>query len=70
MSCFIICHFGQEPAPASVETRKKRYLEHDSFISHTTLLQYEKNPRLQHSPSHSFIISTHKAQFVTFYSLP
>ena len=70
VSCFIICHFGQEPAPASVETRKKRYLEHDSFISHTTLLQYEKNPRLQHSPSHSFIISTHKAQFVTFYSLP
>ena len=25
-----------------VKTQKKRYLEHDDFISHTTLLQYEK----------------------------
>ena len=25
-----------------VETQKKRYLEHDNFISHTTLLQYPK----------------------------
>ena len=30
----------------SVETQKKRYLEHDNFISYTTLLQYEKNPSL------------------------
>ena len=28
-----------------IETQKKRYLEHDNFISHTTLLQCEKNPR-------------------------
>ena len=53
-----------------VKTQKKRYLEHDDLISHTTLLQYVKNPRLQHSPSDSVIISTHKAQFLTFYSLP
>ena len=53
-----------------VKTQKKQYLEHDDFISHTTLLQYEKNPRLQHNPSDSVIISTHKAQFLTFYSLP
>ena len=25
-----------------IETQKKRYLEHDNFISHTTLLQYPK----------------------------
>ena len=25
-----------------VKTQKKRHLEHDDFISHTTLLQYEK----------------------------
>ena len=25
-----------------VKTQKKRYLEHDDLISHTTLLQYEK----------------------------
>ena len=25
-----------------VKPQKKRYLEHDNFISHTTLLQYEK----------------------------
>ena len=41
-----------------VETQKKRYLEHDNFISHIA------------SSSYSVIISTHKAQFVTFYSLP
>ena len=28
-----------------VKTQKKRHLEHDDFISHTTLLQYVKNPR-------------------------
>ena len=43
-----------------VETQKKRYLEHDNFISHINIA----------SPSYSVIISTHKAQFVTFYSLP
>ena len=44
-----------------IETQKKRYLEHDNF------LLYEKNPRLQHSPSHS-VISSHKAQFMTLCS--
>ena len=28
--------------PTLVKTQKKRYLEHDDLISHTTLLQYEK----------------------------
>ena len=51
-----------------VETQKKGYLEHDNFISHTTSLT--TYPRLQHSSSHSVIISTHQAQFVTFSSLP
>ena len=50
------------------QTQKKRHLEHDDFISHTTLLQYEKT--LAYSPSDSVIISTHKVQVVTFYSLP
>ena len=34
------------------------------------LVTIRKNLRLQHSISHSVLISTHKAQFVTFYSLP
>ena len=25
-----------------LKTQKKQYIEHDNFISHTTLLQYEK----------------------------
>ena len=66
---------GTDGCPVSsfailVETQKKRHLEHDNFISHINLATIRKNLRLQHSSSYSVIISTHKAQFVTFYSLP
>ena len=68
-----------------VKTQKERYLEHDDFVSNTTLLQYEKTLAYNITDSDSVtrendlslahsllsvIISTHKAQFATFYSLP
>ena len=62
VSCFIICHFGKNSKEAIFRTWWLYFSHNPATI--------RKNPRLQHSPSDSVIISTHKAQFVTFYSLP
>ena len=62
VSCFIICHFGKNSKEAIFRTWWLYFSHNPATI--------RKNPRLQHSPSDSVIIGTHKAQFVTFYSLP
>ena len=66
---------GGCPVSSFATGKKYKRLEATIFIMTTlflasTSLQYEKKRRLQHNPSDSVIISTHKAQFLTFYSLP
>ena len=61
-SCFVICHFGRNLKEATFRTWQLYFSHNPDTI--------RKKPRLQHSPSHSVIISNHKAQFVTLYSSP
>ena len=61
-SCFVICHFGSNLKEATFRTWQLYFSHNPDTI--------RKKPRLQHSPSHSVIISNHKAQFVTLYSSP
>ena len=56
VSCFIISHFGKNSKEAIFRTWRLNFSQNPATI--------RKNPSLQHNPSDSVIISTHKAQFL------